>query len=131
MAMKLLQMFSVPRLTPKRVWFAFGVAAITDAIQMGLGPVGSLFIDQGLDVIAMVLISAAVGFHLLLLPTFVLELLPLANMLPTWTGCTAAVVMMRKKAEEQAAPPPIDVPAEVTRVPHQPPPESVRRDSSP
>ena len=49
------------------------------------------------------LTCAALGFHMLLLPTFVIELVPVADMLPTWTGCTAAVVMLRKRARAQAS----------------------------
>jgi hypothetical protein len=119
MANNWMQILATPKLTRKRVWFAFGVAAGTDAVQLALGPVGWFVVDEVLDVVAMVLISCSIGFHPLLLPTFVLELLPLADMLPTWTGCTAAVVMLRRRtaAPESAAPPPIDVAAEVTPMP--------------
>jgi hypothetical protein len=95
--------FAGPLLTQKRIWFAYVVAVITDGIQIGLGPMGWAFIDEGLDVLAMLLIMGALGFHVLLLPTFVLELLPVADMLPTWTGCTAAVVLLRKRAQSQSA----------------------------
>jgi hypothetical protein len=97
--------FVVPVLTRKRIWFAFTVAVVTDSVQLFLGPLGWAFVDEGLDVMAMVLTAAAIGFHMLLLPTFVIELVPLADMLPTWTGCTAAVVMLRRRA--QAQPPPL------------------------
>jgi hypothetical protein len=86
-----------------------------------LGPFGWTFIDQGLDVLAMLLITGALGFHLLLLPTFVLELLPVTDMLPTWTGCTAAVVMLRKRAQAQPPPP---TQATVLAPPALPPPQS-------
>ena len=69
--------------------------------------------DQGLDVLAMALISSAIGFHMLLLPTFVIEFIPGPDMLPTWTACTAAVVMLRRKRERES---PIDIAAEVTTV---------------
>jgi hypothetical protein len=39
------------------------------------------------------------GFHPLLLPTFVVEFLPVADMLPTWTGCVALVVALRKRQQ--------------------------------
>jgi len=84
-------------------------------MQLGLGPIGWAFIDEGLDVIAMLLISGAIGFHMLLLPTFIIEFIPGPDMLPTWTGCTAAVVMLRKRAR-QSAPPTIEVASEVTPV---------------
>ena len=106
-----------PPLTKGRIWFALAVAGFTDFVQIVLGPLGWVFFDELLDVFAMVLTCAALGFHVLLLPTFVLEFIPGPDMLPTWTGCTAAVVMLRKRAQRQAAPPPIDVFSEVTPVP--------------
>jgi hypothetical protein len=125
--------FASPVLTRKRIWFAFIVALLTDAMQVGLGPLGWVVVDQGLDIIAMLLISGAIGFHMLLLPTFLIEFIPGPDMLPTWTGCTAAVVMLRKKARQpeplqprQPVPPPIDVASEVTRVP----PGQVSRDEN-
>jgi len=104
-------------LTRGRIWFAFAVAILIDTIQLALGFFGWLFLDEILDVVAMVLTFAALGFHVLLLPTFILELIPGPDMLPTWTACTAAVVMLRKRAQRQTAPPPIDVQAEVSAVP--------------
>lgn len=104
---KLAARFAVPTLTTKRIWFAFTVAAITDAIQLGLGPVGWAFADQTLDVIAMVLTCGALGFHMLLLPTFVIEFIPVADMLPTWTGCVGAVVILRKRAQSRPPPMPL------------------------
>jgi hypothetical protein len=106
------------------MWFALAVAISVDVVQLTLGPFGWLWVDEGLDVVAMILTSATLGFHMLLLPTFVLELIPLVDMLPTWTACTVAVIMLRKRTQSQtqpAAPPPtsphIDVSAEVTHVP--------------
>jgi hypothetical protein len=113
---RIVRWFLAPVLTRKRIWFAFTVAATTDAIQLFLGPVGWAFLDEGLDVIAMVLTSASIGFHMLLLPTFVIELLPVADMLPTWTACTAAVVMLRKRAQAQPPPMPMKM-AKVTEPP--------------
>jgi hypothetical protein len=106
----------------KRIWFAFAVALATDALQLSLGPLGWLFADEGLDIVAFVLISGAIGFHMLLLPTFVIEFIPGPDMLPTWTACTAAVVMLRRRAGSQPLPPPIDVASEVTPVPPVQPP---------
>ena len=101
-----LRWFGVPVLTKRRIWFAFTVATVTDALQIGFGPFGWLFIDEILDVIAMALTSAALGFHLLLLPTFVIEMLPVTDWLPTWIGCVATVVMLRKKTAAMPPPPP-------------------------
>jgi hypothetical protein len=87
----------VPVLTPRRIWAAFIVAILIDTLQLVLGPLGWAFLDQGLDLIAMLLTIALVGFHPLLLPSFLLELLPVADMLPTWTACVALVVALRRR----------------------------------
>ena len=101
---QLQQLLRQPLLTRNRVRFAYVVAVVCDALQLMLGPVGWAFADEIIDVSAMILISRAIGFHPLLLPTFALEFLPLTDMLPTWTGCVALVVSLRKK--QQAGTPP-------------------------
>ena len=73
---------------------------------MLLGPFGWAFADEILDVTAMILIWRLIGFHLLLLPTFALEFLPVADMLPTWTGCVAIVVTLRKRQQARMPSPP-------------------------
>jgi hypothetical protein len=93
----------IPSLTRTRIVLALAVALVTDGLQLLAGPPGWVLFDQVTDIIAMVLVSALVGFHPLLLPTFVLEFIPLVGMLPTWTGCVAAVVMMRRRSD--ASPP--------------------------
>jgi hypothetical protein len=70
-----------------------------------MGPVGWAFADELLDVVAMILTWRLIGFHPLLLPTFALEFLPVADMLPTWTGCVAIVVALRKRHQAQNPPP--------------------------
>src|SRR5262245_20182154 len=92
-------------LTKTRIRAAYGVAIASDVLQLALGPVGWTFADEILDIITMIAITWLIGFHPLLLPTFVLELVPVADLLPTWTGCVALVMMLRKK--DAAAPPPL------------------------
>jgi hypothetical protein len=90
--------FFQPRaLTPARSRLAYAVAIGTDVIQLAMGPLGWTFADEALDVVAAVLLSRLLGFHPLLLPTFVLELVPVADLLPTWTGCVALVIALRKR----------------------------------
>src|SRR5712691_1729626 len=81
--------FRSPVLTPHRVRCAYVVAVTTDVLQLLLGPFGWAFADELLDLAAMVLTGRLIGFHPLLLPTFVLEFVPLADMLPSWTVCVA------------------------------------------
>src|ERR1041384_7611848 len=89
-------MFQTPILTRRRVRFAYATAVAADALQIALGPLGWAFMDETIDVIAMCLIWRAIGFHPLLLPTFVVEFVPFVDMLPTWTACVALVVSLRK-----------------------------------
>jgi hypothetical protein len=99
------RMFEVPILTGPRIRSAYAVAVATDALQLLLGPVGWSFADEILDVVAMLLISRLIGFHALLLPTFILELVPLADLLPTWTGAVALVLTLRRRTHPQVPPP--------------------------
>ena len=92
-----------PFLTPARIRTAYVLAGSVDLLQLLLGPLGWAFADEILDVVAMALLWRILGFHPLLLPTFALEIVPLADMLPTWTGCVAVVIALRKR--QQAAPP--------------------------
>ena len=99
-------MFAVPILTRARVRAAYVVAVVVDVLQFALGPFGWAFTDQALDVVAMIVIAGLLGFHPLLLPTFALELLPIADVLPTWTACVALVVMLRRTPPPSSPPPP-------------------------
>src|SRR5215471_7987384 len=85
------------RLTSSAVRMAYAVAVTTDLMQLLMGPFGWVGADELLDLGAAYLISRLVGFHPLLLPTFVLEFVPFTDMLPTWTGCVALVVKARRR----------------------------------
>ena len=104
MKAQITRLLQAPRITRARMVLALAVALVTDALQFGLGPLGWVFIDQGLDTVAMVLTTWILGFHLLLLPTFVVKLVPVAEELPTWTACVIAVIALRKRdqAREKA-----------------------------
>ena len=102
--------FRAPRLTRLRIVLALMVAITADGLQFLLGPLGWVFADEAIDVVAMILASWLIGFHLLFLPTFVVELIPVADMLPTWTGCVALVAALRKREQSRAAPPKLDPP---------------------
>ena len=97
-----------PKLTRTRIILALGVAVIADGLQFFFGPVGWAFPDQAIDLVAFVLTAWALGFHLLLLPTFIAELFPVVDLLPTWTACVIAVIALRKR--ERSAPPPPPLP---------------------
>jgi hypothetical protein len=103
-------------LTRLRIWLAYAIAVLTDGLQLLLGPAGWAGFDEGADVVTMVLLTAVLGFHPLFLPTFVIELLPISDMLPTWTGCVMMVIALRRrsvppevKPQPPAQPPVIDI----------------------
>ena len=86
-----------PRVTRADVRLAYTIAVAVDIAQILLGPFGWAGLDEILDAAAMIAISRLLGFHPLLLPTFLLEFIPFTDMLPTWTGCVALVVRTRKR----------------------------------
>ena len=96
-------LLQVPTLTRSHVTAAYVAAVVTDGLQLLAGPLGWVAFDQALDVVAAVLMWRLLGFHPLLLPTFVVEFLPVADLLPTWTGCVAIVVALRKR-EQRSVP---------------------------
>ena len=100
----------LPVVSRGRIRAAYAVAAAVDALQLVAGPLGWVVIDEVLDVAAAILMWRLLGFHPLLLPTFVVEFLPLVDLLPTWTGCVAVVVALRKRQQAMATPPPASGP---------------------
>jgi hypothetical protein len=109
------QLFRVPLLTPVRMVLAIFVAVVTDGLQFSLAAVGWFGPDQFLDCIAMVLTHWLLGIHVLLLPTFMVKLVPVIDDLPTWTACVAAVIALRKREQnlahlKSANPPPPPAP---------------------
>jgi len=107
----LLRAVRVPKLTRGRIILALAAAAAADGLQLLTGPLGWAGLDQAIDAAAMLLVMGIVGFHVLLLPTFVVELVPVVEDLPTWTACVAAVIALRKREQRMPPPVPPDKPA--------------------
>ena len=103
------------KLSKQRIAAAFAAAVIADAIQFpitaatmtGVLAVPGEGADLLVDSVMTVVTSSLLGFHWILLPSFVFEAIPGFDLFPTWTGCVAYVVWRRKK--QQAAPPIVDV----------------------
>jgi hypothetical protein len=81
-------------------------AIVADGLQIFLQAVP--FAPQGIDIVAAVIVNLAIGFHVLLLPTFVIELIPVIDDLPTWTVCVLAVIALRKRQDRGVS---LEVPA--------------------
>ena len=117
---KLNNLFRPARLSRRRMIFALLIAVVADGLQI---PLQVPPFPEIIDVVAMVLTTALIGFHVLLLPTFAVEFIPVVDMLPTWTGCVMAVIVLRRQTErQQPSPPPVSAP------PLIPPPTSPQRE---
>lgn len=90
-------------LSTPRIAIALAVALAADALPFVLGPLGWTFADEIVDVVTMGVLTMTLGFHPLFLPTFIVELVPVADMLPTWTACVVAVVGLRRRATSTVA----------------------------
>jgi hypothetical protein len=76
-------------ISARRIKIARIIAVAADALQLGLFPffgVGALSVlNDGLDVVVAILMVFLVGWHLAFLPTFVVEMTPGVDLVPTWT----------------------------------------------
>lgn len=102
------------------------VALAADGLQV---PLQVPPLPEIIDVVAMVLTTVTIGFHVLLLPTFAVEFVPGVDLLPTWTGCVMAVIVLRlreEKTQSSPTPPPVIPPAipVESKVEPQPPPKT-------
>jgi len=84
-------------LTRTRIAIALASAVAADLLAVVLGPLGWTFADEVIDVAMMIAASATLGFHWLFLPTFLVELVPVVDTLPTWTACVIAVIGLRRR----------------------------------
>jgi hypothetical protein len=103
-------------LTRGQVVAAFAIAGCVDLIQLALdagfivtietvvGPVGLEAADVVLDLMAGVTLSALLGFHLVFLPTFVVETIPVLDAIPTWTAAVGFVLYRHKHQLEAGSP---------------------------
>jgi hypothetical protein len=95
-------------LTKGQIAAAFVIAVFVDLLQLALdagliltleavaGPIGMEAADVVLDLVAGITLSALLGFHLIFLPTFVIETIPVLDAVPTWTAAVAFVVYRHK-----------------------------------
>ena len=68
----------------KRIWIARGIAALADVIQIAIFPAfsqgGASPFDAALDVIVGTVLILLVGWHIAFVPTFIIEMLPIADL---------------------------------------------------
>jgi hypothetical protein len=91
-------------LTPRRVWVARGLAVFVDLAQVALLPAELTPLNNAVDVVTAAVMVALVGWHWAFLPTFLAELVPFVDLVPSWT--LAVVIATRGRA----VPPPVEIP---------------------
>jgi hypothetical protein len=94
--------------SPRRKWIALGIAALADAVQLGLFPVfvegAASLPDVVLDAATAVLLLIVLGFRWRLAFALAAELVPGLDLAPTWTAVVASIPV-QPKALPPAAPP--------------------------
>jgi hypothetical protein len=77
------------QLTTQQIWLARGIAMAADAVQMALFPIfGEGFASPAnlaLDLVMTAVLTKLIGWHIAFLPTIAMELLPIADLAPSWT----------------------------------------------
>ena len=81
------------------------IALAADGAQLFLNTPIALFFgigaeaaDIAIDLLTALLVIGLIGYSPLLLPTFVLEAIPLADAFPTWTACVFFLIWKRRVA---------------------------------
>jgi hypothetical protein len=111
---------------------AYVIAIAADALEVGLAPVMSEgFIsplNNIVDVVACIVLTMLLGWHIAFLPSFMIKLLPVVDFAPTWT--LAVLIATRGgRILDDGVPPPVtdnpktgvvDVEATVERPPVPP-----------
>ena len=76
-------------ISSRRIWIARAVAVAADLAQIAVFPYffeGILSpVNVVLDVIVAIVLVLLVGWHIAFIPSFIVEMLPFADLAPTWT----------------------------------------------
>ncbi len=94
-------------INPRRT--ALGIAVLADALQIVFFPLfgeGALSpVNDLLDIAVGLLLTRLLGWHWVFLPSFLTELVPGLDMVPTWT--LAVLVVTRQMSPDRSPEPPI------------------------
>jgi hypothetical protein len=75
----------MPLLTPRRILAARVLAIVVDLLQFALLPAALTPLNSVIDTATALAMVALVGWHWAFLPTFLTELVPFVDLVPTWT----------------------------------------------
>lgn len=115
-------------LTPRQAGIARGLALLVDLAQWALLPAALTPLNNAVDVATGLALVALVGWHWAFLPTFLAELVPFVELVPSWT--LAVLIATRGRIAE---PPPevvVSPPPPAAAPPPALPPGQGRRDET-
>jgi len=115
-------------LTPRQAGIARGLALLVDLAQWALLPAALTPLNNAVDVATGLALVALVGWHWAFLPTFLAELVPFVELVPSWT--LAVLIATRGRIAE---PPPevvVSPPPPAATPPAALPPGQGRRDDT-
>ncbi len=99
-------MTTVTTISPTRIRIARYVAFSADLLQIGLFPLfGEGFFSplaDILDVVVCVILTRLIGWHYSFIPSFLAEIVPLVDLVPTWT--IAVLLATRQKRVVASSP---------------------------
>ena len=106
-----------PLLTPRRIWIARSLAVLVDLSQLALLPAELTPLNNAVDVGAALTMVGLVGWHWAFLPTFLAELVPFVDLVPTWT----VAVLVATRGRMAPTPPVVTVEPPPAEAPVRPP----------
>ena len=90
-----------PGRSRRRIWAARVFALVVDGVQIALLPLvfsGAVSpVDDVIDVVAAAVLTLLVGWHWAFLPTFLAEIVPFVDLVPSWTLATFVATRGRKQ----------------------------------
>jgi hypothetical protein len=116
-----------PLLTPGRIWIARGLALLVDFAQVALLPAELTPLNNAVDVGTALTMVGLVGWHWAFLPTFLAELVPFVDLVPTWT----LAVLVATRGRMAPTPPVVTVEPPPAEAPAPPPPALPPADQAP
>jgi len=116
-----------PLLTPRRIWVARGVAVLVDLAQVAFFPAELTPLNNGVDVGTALAMVGLLGWHWAFLPTFLAELVPFVDLVPTWT----LAVLIATRGRMTPTPPVVTVEPPRPETPPSAPPALPPADQAP
>jgi hypothetical protein len=97
-------------MTPRRVLIARVIAVAVDLSQFALLPAELTPLNNGIDVVTALTMLGLVGWNWAFLPTFLAELVPFVDLVPSWTLAVMFATRGPKAPDSPGAPPPPALP---------------------